>query len=153
MTTTMQLAGPNRETLTNDPKILGILRIHHALWNREDFIERDGKQYSLYTPSHGGYCSVVLPNDQGYNLLWITQNINKSSYGTLAIKRAIAQGDDLRITWIVDNNNSKFKYIGVVNTCMYYDNSQDIIIERYTDDGTEVVYTNMPFYRPAKSKY
>lgn len=153
MTTTMTLAGPDRQPLTDDPAVLNILRIHHALWNREDFIERDGKQYKPFVPSHGGYTSVVLPNDQGYNLLWITQNLNKSSQGTLSIKRAIDKGHDLRITWIVDNNNSKFKYIGVVNTCMFSDGSQDIIIERYTDDGTEVVYTNMPFYRTTKSKY
>lgn len=151
--TTLTLAGPGRLELTDDPKVLDILRVHHALWNREDFIERDGKQYKPFVPQHAGYTSVVLPNEQGYNLLWITQNMNKSSYGSEAIRHARSQGHDHRITWIVDNNNSKFQYVGSVNTTRYFDGSEDIIIERYTETGTEVLWTNMPFHLPAKSKY
>jgi hypothetical protein len=79
--------------------------------------------------------------------------MNKSSYGSEAIRHARSQGHDHRITWIVDNNNSKFEYIGCVNTTHYFDGSEDIIIERYTDIGTFVLWTNMPFHTPAKSKY
>jgi hypothetical protein len=150
---TSTLAGPGRLELTDDPKVLSILRIHHALWNREDFIERDDKQYKPFVPQHTGYTSVVLPNEQGYNLLWITQNMNKSSYGSESIRRSRSQGHDQRITWIVDNNNSKFQYVGSVNTTRYFDGSEDIIIERYTETGTEVLWTNMPFHITAKSKY
>ena len=150
---TTTLAGPGRLPMTDDPKVLSILRIHHALWNKEDFIERGGQRYTPFVPSHSGYSSVVLPNDQGYNLLWITQNMNKSSYGSEAISRSRSLGHDHRITWIVDNANSKFNYVGCVNTCQYYDGSQDVIIERYGDSGTEVVWTNMPFHLPSKSKY
>ena len=151
--TTSTLAGPERLALTDDPKVLNILRIHHALWNREDSIERDGKQYKPFVPQHDGYVSVVLPNEQGYNFLWITQNMNKSSYGSESIRRSRSQGHDQRITWIVDNNNSTFQYIGCVKTTRYFDGSEDIIIERYTDIGTFVIWTNMPFHVPAKSKY
>lgn len=151
--TTSTLAGPGRLELTDDPKVLSILRVHHSLWNREDFIERDGKQYKPFVPQHTGYTSVVLPNEQGYNLLWITQNMNKSSYGSESIRRSRSQGHDQRITWIVDNNNSKFQYVGSINTTQYFDGSEDIIIERYTETGTEVLWTNMPFHLPAKSKY
>lgn len=151
--TTVTIAGPERLSMTDDPKILSILRVHHALWNREDFIERGGQTYTPFVPAHQGYVSVVLPNDQGYNLLWITQNLNKSTYGSQAILRSRSQGDDHRITWIVDNANSKFNYVGCVNTCHYFDGSEDVIIERYNDYGAEVVWTNMPFYTPAKSKY
>jgi hypothetical protein len=150
---TLTIAGPNRTALTDDPKVLSILRIHHALWNREDSIERNGKTYRCFMPQHQGYTSVVLPNDQGYNLLWITQNMNKSTHGSLSIKHARSQGHDQRITWIVDNNNSKFTYVGSVHTTNYFDGSEDILIERYTETGTEVLWTNMPFHVSAKSKY
>jgi len=153
MTSTLSIAGPERLPLTDDPAILSILRVHYALWNREDFIERGGKTYKPFVPEHQGYTSVVLPNDQGYNFLWITHNINKSSSGTYSIKKAASQGNDLKLTWIVDNNDSKFKYIGVINTCMYFDGSQDILIEKYDGDSTQVVWTNMPFYQQSKSKY
>jgi len=151
--TTLTLAGPERIPMTNDSKVLSILRIHHALWNREDSIERDGKQYKPFIPQHNGYVSLVLPNEQGYNLLWITQNMNKSSYGSEEIRRARSQGHDHRITWIVDNNDSKFQYVGSVVTTNYFDGSEDIIIERYVDTGAQVVWTNMPYHIPAKSKY
>lgn len=147
------IAGPDRLTLTDDPKVLDILRIHHALWNREDSIERAGQKYPIRVATHNGYCSAVLPNDQGYNLLWITQNMNKSTQGTLDIKHAHSQGHDKRLTWIVDNHNSKFLYVGCISTCHYFDGSEDILIERYDDNGTHVLWTNMPFHIPAKSKY
>lgn len=151
---TSQTLSPDRLPMTQDPKILGILRIHHALWNKEDFIERGGQKYTPFVPPHNGYVSVVLPNEQGYNLLWITQNMNKSTYGSEQIRKAQSLGNNLRITWIVDNSNSRFIYLGCVNTCDYFDGKQDIIIERYSQDQPDqVVWTNMPFHAPVKSKY
>jgi len=149
-----QLMDSKRLPMTDDPKIVSILRVHHALWNRESFIERGGQKYTPFVPAHDGYISVVLPNEQGHNLLWITQNLNKSTSGSLEIKKARSLGNDKRITWIVDNSNSKFLYLGSVHTCNYFDGQEDIIIERYyQDEPTQVLWTNMPFYLPAKSKY
>jgi hypothetical protein len=151
---TTQTSSPERLPMTQDPKILTILRIHHALWNRETLIERNNQKYIPFIPAHNGYVSVTLPNEQGYNLLWITQNMNKSTYATEQIRRARSQGDDLRITWIVDNLNSKFLYLGCINTCHRFDGHEDIIIERYApNEPDQVVWTNMPFYLPVKSKY
>lgn len=155
MSTTLlrTMAGPERLPLTDDPDVLSILRIHHALWNKEDTIERFGQKYIPHVPEHKGYSSVILPNSVGHNLLWITQNLNKSTAGTLSINKASSLGYLMRITWIVDNDSSKFVYKGCVNTTLYCDDAEDIIIEHYHDYGTQVFWTNMPFHVPVKSKY
>jgi len=129
--------------LTDDPKVLSTLRVHHALWDKEPFIEWSGQNYQPFIPPHEGYVSVKLPNEQGYYLLWITQNMNKSSYSSSEIRKARSLGNDKRITWIVDNSNSRFVYIGFVHTCSYPDGKQDIIIERYIPGKpAQIVWTN-----------
>lgn len=127
-----------------DENTEGILRVHHALWNKDNKIKYKDKNYDPYIPSHQGYNSVILPNENGYHFLWITHNLNKSSAGTEQILRARSQGDDMRITWVVDNSNNSFKYVGVVKTCDYFDGKKFIIIERYTPQGTIVVYCTDP---------
>ncbi len=148
------VALPNRIPLTDDPKIRGILAVHYSLWQGREFIEHQGQHLPVYKPAHEGYKSVVVPSENGYNFLWITQNMNKdNTYGSIAIRRARQLGDDKMITWIVDNNNSKFAYVGGIHTTHYFNGDQDVLIERYVEGQTEVVYTNMPFYFQAKSKY
>ena len=51
------------------------------------------------------------------------------------------------------NTGDKFVYVGSIHTTHYFNGDQDVIIERYVEGQTEVVYTNMPFYYQAKSKY
>lgn len=148
------VALPNRIPLTDDPKIRGILAVHYSLWQGREFIEHQGQHLTVYKPAHEGYKSVVVPSENGYNFLWITQNMNKdNTYGSIAIRRARQLGDDKMITWIVDNNNGKFAYVGGIHTTHYFNGDQDVLIERYVEGQTEVVYTNMPFYFQAKSKY
>jgi hypothetical protein len=121
-----------------------ILDVHHGLWNRDKTVTYRSKEYSIYVPSHEGYSSAILPNENGYNFLWITQNLNKTSGASLDIIRARAQGDDTRITWIVDNSNNKFSYVGLVRTTDYFDGKKSIIIERYDAQGTSVIYSTDP---------
>jgi len=144
-----------RVPLTDDPKIRGILAVHYCLWQGRESIEHNGKQLTVYQPAHKGYSSVVIPSESGYNFLWITQNMepSKDSYGSMAIRRSQQLGDNKMITWIVDNTGGKFVYVGSIHTTHYFNGDQDVIIERYVEGQTEVVYTNMPFYYQAKSKY
>ena len=124
--------------------VKSILQVHHALWNKDTKIEYRNNHFDTFTPLHEGYTSVILPNENGYNFLWITHNLNKSSSGTQEILRARNQGDDTRITWIVDNSNTSFQYIGVIKTSDYYDGQKFIIIERYSLEGTTVIYSTDP---------
>jgi hypothetical protein len=124
--------------------VQSILDVHHSLWNKDIKINYRGKSYDSFTPSHEGFTSVILPNDNGYHFLWITHNLNKSSAGTFEIINGRSQGDDKRITWIIDNTDNKFQYVGVVKTCDYYDGKKFIIIERYGPDGTSVIYCTDP---------
>lgn len=121
-----------------------ILDVHHGLWNRDKTVTYRSQEYQVFIPSHEGYSSAILPNENGYNFLWITQNLNKTSGATLDIIRSRSQGDDTRVTWIVDNSNNKFSYVGLVRTTDYFDGKKSIIIERYDDQGTRVIYSTDP---------
>lgn len=143
----------DRLPLTDDPKIRNILAIHYNLWSGCEFIEHNGEQLKVYKPSHGGYSSVVIPSEDNYNFLWITQNLKKQSRNSAAIHKAKELGDNKMITWIVDNTNGRFYYVGGIHTTHYFNGDQDVLIERYVEGQTQVVYTNMPFYLPVKSKY
>lgn len=127
-----------------DSKILDILHVHNALWNRELSIQFNGNTYKPHVPEHAGFSSIILPNENGYNFLWVTQNLNKNSSTTTTIMHSRSQGDDHRITWIVDNNGGRFAYVGCVTTVDYFDGNTYKIIERYTDEGTHVVYSSDP---------
>lgn len=108
---------------------------------------------STYTPSHEGFTSVILKNAKGKPFQWITQNLNKTTYGTTRIIRGRAQGEDHRITWIIDNTHGEFKYVGRVESIRYPDGKLSSIVERYIGDETEVIYTSDPKARKARSKY
>ena len=133
--------------------IQSILDLHHGLWNKEKTVTYKNKKYTTFQPSHDGYVSVILPNENDYNFLWITQNLNKSSGASVEINRARSQGDDLRITWIIDNSRNRFTYVGLVRTCDYFDGKKSIIIERYDERGTHVLYSSDPARGPKMSRY
>jgi len=139
-----------------------LLDVHNTLWDALSDshaslkLNYKGIGYDIYKPDHNGFTSTVLSNDNGKNFLWITQNLNKSSHASSDIKRSRSQGDDKRITWIIDNSNNQFYYCALIRTCVYFDGKEDIYIERYYNDTTELVYSTDPTYAsylPPKSKY
>lgn len=118
-------------------------------------INYNGVKYPVSIPDHLGFASVVLPGNNK-NFLWITQNMNKSTYGSLDIKESRSQGNDKRMTWIVDNTNDKFHYCALIKTCLYFDGEIDILVEKYKNDNIEIVYCTNPVYASYvthKSKY
>lgn len=145
------------------PNIQQILDVHNSLWDilslsdrNHKNVEFNGVQYPVNIPRHLGFASVVLPGNDNKNFLWITQNMNKSTYGSLDIKEARSQGNDKRITWIVDNTNDKFHYCALIKTCLYFDGKMDILVEKYKNNITEIVYCTNPVYASYvthKSKY
>lgn len=134
-------------------KIQDILDVHEALWNREDSVTYNDQTVNTFTPAHEGFTSVILKNSDGKSFQWITQNLNKSSYGTTRIMRGRAQGEDHRITWIIDNIEAKFTYVGRIETVKYPDGKITAHVERYTGDDTEVLYTSDSNLRKVRSKY
>jgi len=143
--------------------VQSVLDVHNSLWNMlsasnidTKTIQFNGVHYPVNIPVHLGFASVVLPGNNNKNFLWITQNMNKSTYGSLDIKEARSQGNDKRITWIVDNTNDKFHYCALIKTCLYFDGKMDILVEKYKNESTEIVYCTNPVYASYvthKSKY
>lgn len=124
-----------------------VLRVHNLLWDALQetnltSITYNDETYSIRIAPNNNYASVVLPNNNGVPFLWITQNLNKPSYGTLQIERQAKMNNVHRITWIVDTRNGGFKYRFNISTT-YNDagNLIDGIIERYDDHGTSVVWS------------
>lgn len=135
------------------PEVQEILDVHEALWNKESTVQYRGVTATVYRPNHEGYSSVILPGSDGASYQWITQNMNKSSYGTSRIIRARAQGEDHRITWIIDNTEAKFTYIGRIESIRYPDGKYDATIDRYSGDLSYVYYTTNSLYKNKKSLY
>lgn len=137
------------------------LYVHDQLWNYlhgktngNNILEYDGSEYIIQQPSHKGYASVVLPNSRGKNFLWITQNLNKTTYGSMAIERYKSEGKDHRITWIVDTNNGDFKYRSNISTVL--DSSGNLIdgtIEIYDSLGRAVVWSKNKMYTTRKAAF
>lgn len=134
-------------------EVQDILAVHEALWNRDVFVTYRGEKVSTFTPAHEGFTSVILKNANGRPYQWVTQNINKSSYGTMRIIRARAQGEDHRITWIIDNSQAQFTYVGRVESIKYPDGKISAVVERYVGDDTEIIYSSDPTARKVRSKY
>lgn len=138
-----------------------ILYIHNALWNAVyDFdsdihcLTIDNEKYDIYIPADRGYASVILPNPKGINFLWITQNLNKSTYGSQAIQRDRDKNLDTRITWIVDTRNGSFNYRTNIHTTI--DSNGDLIrghIEMYDSLGQEVVWSTNKSMVTRKAKF
>lgn len=130
-----------------------LLKVHNALWNavydRDSTIHNldyKDNNYPIQIANHKGYASVMLPNSKGIKFMWITQNLNKSTYGTLAINKARNEHQDHRITWIVDTRNGGFTYRCNITTTSQDDKMTYGTIEIYDDFGKEVVWsTNKAF--------
>jgi hypothetical protein len=125
-----------------------LLTLHHSLWDLDDTVEYFGNTYEVYKPEHKGFSRAIVPGKSGKNILFITQNLLKSSYGTEEIQRAAKLGKTVRITWIVDPSEGNFKYIGVIKTTDDY-----CVIEKYTNFGTHIMYHSDPNYKPIKSEH
>jgi hypothetical protein len=138
-----------------------ILNTHNSLWNSlydydspDHCLHYNDKKYQIFIPNHRGYASVVLPNTTGNAFLWITQNLNKSTYGSNEILSARDKDQDLRITWVVDTKEGQFDYRANIKTCT--DFSGELIhgdIEYYTSFGTHVLWSSNPLFISQKSKH
>ena len=138
-----------------------ILAVHNSLWNAlydfdsdEHTLHYNDIKYNIYKAKHGGYTSVNLPNPKGTQFLWITQNLNKSTYGTQAIQRAATKHQDLRITWIVDTSNGQFTYRTSIHTTA--DASGNMLegrIDLYDSLGTETIWSLNPALITTKAKF
>lgn len=133
-----------------DEQATEILKVHNSLWNA--VYDRDSNNqtliyknisYQINIPPHKAYASALLPNSTGIKFLWITQNLHKSTYGTLAINNQSIKGNDHRITWIVDTNNGQFNYRSNITTTL---NSAGVLIygaiEIYDSLGKEIIWSN-----------
>lgn len=126
-----------------------IINVHYSLWSYKSLVEWNNKFYSTKLSTKSLYNSVLLPNKNGKNMLWISQPNHLDSsfddYGSLIVKEEFLRGNTCRITWIVDVYNGKFSYIGRVFTnYIPKEDSNIIVIERYKDNLTETIYTNQP---------
>lgn len=144
-----------------DQEVEQILKTHNSLWNSlydldspDHCLEYKNKIYQIFIPVHRGYSSVVLPNSSGNNFLWITQNLNKSTYGTHQIHTARDKDQDLRITWIVDTRHGEFVYKANIRTCCDFSGQlMHADIEYYTSFGTQTIWSSNPLSISQKSKY
>ena len=124
-----------------------VLRVHNALWDalqeaNPSSITYNDETYSVRIAPNNNYASVVLPNNNGVPFLWITQNLSKQSYATLAIERQAKMNNVHRITWIIDTRNGGFKYRFNITTT--YNDAGNLIhgiMERYDDYGTSVAWS------------
>lgn len=135
------------------PEIEQILSVHEQLWSHNQVITYKDQTEFSHTPSHQGYCSVILKNANDTPHMWITNNMNKSTYGTLAIQRAQKNKQELRITWIIRISDNQYILTGQIRTHKYFnsDKLDSIRIETYKDDVTTVVYDNDPKLYKVKS--
>jgi hypothetical protein len=148
-------------TALETPITESILAVHNSLWNAlYDFdsdihsLHYNNIQYNIYLPKHRGYASVNLPNPKGTQFLWITQNLNKSTYGTLQIQKARQRNEDQRITWIVDTSNGQFEYRTSIRTTA--SDTGELIqgsIDMYDSLGTETVWSSNPLLITQKAKF
>jgi hypothetical protein len=130
-------------------QVQSVLDVHNALWDAvydldssQHSLIYNGVEYSIKIPAHRGYASVMLPNKNGVQFMWITQNLHKSSYGTMSIANAKARGEEQRITWIVDTRHGKFTYVSnITSTKDSAGNLVDGSIERYDDLGREILWS------------
>ena len=146
---------------TSQKTIDEILAVHDSLWesvystdNSRPSITYKGNTYHIQVPTHRAYASVLLPNGTGTNFLWVTNNMSKSSYGTLAIQRAAKHNEDHRITWILDTTNGGF----TTRTCIITtrNSTLDLIagqIEIYDSLGKETIWSHNKLLITAKAQF
>lgn len=85
--------------------------------------------------------------------MWITQNLQKSTYGTLEINRARKLGEDHRITWIVDTRQGAFVYKCNITTTFKDGVMTYGIIEIYDDLGKEIVWSTNKAYITKEAEF
>lgn len=138
-----------------------ILSVHNTLWNAVydesnsiltvNYLSKD---YPIRISKEHSFASALLPNSNGISFLWITQNLNKSSYATLNIQRDKSKGLDTRITWVVDTRNGQFNYKSNIRTTV---DSNGLLtyssIENYTDYGTTVLWSTVSHEITQKAKF
>lgn len=127
-----------------------ILGVHNSLWDyvygqheSAPTLNYKGNTYPVQIPHHRGYASVMLPNDKGSKFMWITQNLRKPTYGTMAIDRAKKLGEDHRMSWIVDTTNGGFTYRAYISTTKNL--ASELIaghIEIYDSLGREILWSH-----------
>jgi hypothetical protein len=137
------------------------LAVHNSLWNALYDFDSDkhtlyynDAQYNIYIGKNRGYASVNLPNLNGTQFLWITQNLNKSTYGTLQVQQARQRNEDHRITWIVDTSHGKFEYRTAIHTTS--SDTGELMygtIDMYDQYGLETVWSNDPNKITKKAKF
>jgi len=142
-----------KESYIITPEIEQILSVHEQLWSFNQLITYKDQTEFSHIPSHKGYCSVLLKNANGTNHMWITNNMNKSTYGTIAIQRAQKNKQELKITWIIRISDNQYILTGQIRTHKYFDSNKldSIRIETYKEDVTTVVYDNDPNLYKVKS--
>jgi len=138
-----------------------ILSVHESLWeavystdNSRPSISYKGNTYHIQLPPHKAYASVLLPNGTGTNFLWVTQNMRKSSYGTMAIERALKRNEDHRISWILDTSNGGFTTRTCISTTR--NSSLDLIdgqIEIYDSLGKETIWSHNKLLVTGKAQF
>lgn len=142
-------------------QIESTLSVHNQLWNYfhgytngNNILTYNDAEYIIQQPSHKGFVSVTLPNSRGKNFLWITQNLNKTTYGSMAIAKYKSLGKDHRITWVVDTSNGDFKYRSNITTVLDSDGSLlDGTIEIYDSLGRAVVWSKNKMYTTRKAQF
>jgi hypothetical protein len=122
-----------------------LLTLHNSLWDMCDEVQYFGNTYKVYKSEDKSFSRVLLPGKSGKNIIYMTQDLNESNYGTLAIQRAAKLGKTYRITWIIDPSKGD---IGLIHTTEEFD-----LIEQYTSHGTMTLYHSDPKFMPAKSAY
>lgn len=125
-----------------------LFTLHHSLWDMCDEVEYFGNTYKVYKSEDNSFSRVLLPGKSGKNIIYMTQDLNESTYGTLAIQRAARKGKTYRITWIIDPSQQDSNYIGLIQTTEEFN-----LIEQYTPYGTMTLYHSDPKFMPAKSAY
>lgn len=146
---------------TSQQTINEILNVHDSLWNAlyssdesRPSITYKGNTYSIQIPKHRGYASVMLPNSSGTRFMWVTQNLHKSSYGTMAIERSRKLGEDQRITWILDTSNGGFITRTSISTTR--DSNLELIagqIEIYDSLGKETIWSHNQLLVTGKAQF
>jgi hypothetical protein len=131
---------------TKKPHVISeLLTLHNSLWDMCDEVQYFGNTYKVYKSEDKSFSRVLLPGKSGKNIIYMTQDLNESNYGTLAIQRAAKLGKTYRITWITDPSKGD---IGLIRTTEEFS-----LIEQYTSHGTMTLYHSDPKFMPAKSAY
>jgi hypothetical protein len=130
-----------QKTLPNH--IQSMLNVHYDLWDFRSIIKVNDINYPTRLASHAGYNSVIIPGKDDQNYLWITQNLNKSTSATLSIVNARSKGEQRKLTWIINNNDGHFAYVGCITTHFYPKTGESFIeIMKFTSSGQEVIFTS-----------